>query len=237
MFPHLFQDFFALLRGLALGRALLDADHTVELQGEKGGARQKISFFEPRGHSLSVRMASSLHGRVRIVTGPYGRYVAVSTYKHDTWQVYVAFEPSVFGDRVRWWGRSVAWPELGHPPPTPTDVSEAWCKRQMQVEVVDYDTPEEEDGGREESCMLQLCLTSGLIRIELPPCTDRAAAQVSVHALAEVRFPALIQLSERCAAQENAMQMQQNTSNDALSLLQAELESERAKYREVRMTT
>ncbi|AYO41082.1 hypothetical protein DNF11_0132 [Malassezia restricta CBS 7877] len=95
----------------------------------------------------------------------------------------------------------------------------------MQVEVVDYDTPEEEEGGREESCMLQLCLTSGLIRIELPPCTDRAAAQVSVHALAE--------LSERCVAQENVMQMQQNTSNDALSLLQAELESERAKYREV----
>ena len=198
---------------------------------------EKISFFEPRGHCLSVRMASYLHGRVRIVAGPYGRYVAVSTYKCDTWQVYVAFEPSVFGDRVRWWGRSVAWPELGHPPPTPTDVSESWCKRQMQVEVVDYDTPEEEDVAREESCMIQLCITSGPIHIELPPCTDRAAAQVSVHALAEVRFLVLTQLSGRCAAQEDAMQKQDNASNQALSLLQAELESERAKYREVRMTT
>ena len=108
---------------------------------------------------------------------------------------------------------------------------------QMQVEVVDYDTPEEGDTEREEPCILKLCLPSGPIHIELPPCSDRAAAHVSVHALAEVRFSLLTQLSWRYVAQENAMQMQHDASARALSHLQAELESERAKYREVRMIT
>lgn len=109
--------------------------------------------------------------------------------------------------------------------------------RQMEVEVVDYDTPEEGDTEYEEPCILKLSLPSGQIHIELPPCTDRAVVHASVHALAEVRVSQLTQLSWRYVALEDAMQMQQEASDRALSYLQAELESERAKYREVCMIT
>ncbi|KOS15696.1 hypothetical protein Malapachy_2500 [Malassezia pachydermatis] len=171
-----------------------------------------------------------LEGLVGVVAAPHGRYIALSTYERDEWRIYVSFD-DISRRRPRWWGRALTKKDLesleAADPAWQAHIRDAWHGRSLQVEMLDYDTPD--DDGTEvvvaDACRLLVTLESGRVGWELPACTEAEAASISTRMIAHLSLQ-LTSLEDRAAAQ-------QHTFDHALQEMQHRLDTERAKYRDL----
>ncbi|WFD22210.1 hypothetical protein MEQU1_000875 [Malassezia equina] len=105
----------------------------------------------------------------------------------------------------------------------------AWHGRRLHVDLLDYDTPDEEPMSlsMDESCMLTIHTEQGEHALTLLPCCAQEAAQASV--------PLLAELSLMLTASIDAAHTRQAAMEQALQAAQASLDAERVKYRERRI--
>lgn len=180
---------------------------------------------------------------ITVLAAPEGRYVATAQEGDAAWDVYVAWESSkLIRKRTRWWHTAASWDAS-----LAEAMQRAWHGRRLHVDLLDYDTPDEEPMSLSlgESCMLtvrvplllrrfipskvstpSLCCPAVLRRPLKPvcPCWPRYAVY-------------LIQLSLMLTASIDAAHTRQAAMEQALQAAQASLDAERVKYREVRLRT
>ncbi|WFD18624.1 hypothetical protein MCAP1_000830 [Malassezia caprae] len=77
---------------------------------------------------------------VSLVAAAEGRYVAAARELEAAWHIYVAWESAEpLRRRNRWWHASAAWDA-----PLAAAIERAWHSPHLHVQLLDYDTPDED---------------------------------------------------------------------------------------------